>query len=226
MPRRRALLWTGWTACFALGGLCLVVFLLGHVRDTHPEQAEIVLDLGRADGPRTTAFRPWGSGTYVVHLTTLDTRSVPGRFTPRDSAPRYAGSLDVRLRDPSGTVRLEESYSAEELDHARPDNVEWTRLAELDLEGGPLSAWELEARVVTGDERFAAADGLRSEVLIRKDRPDPGMGGLINYVLLFPGLLFAGLAFVLALVLAREGASRIPVVLSGLLLLPVAIIWL
>lgn len=224
--RRRALLWAGWASSFVLGGFCLFAFFLGYLRDSHFEQAEILLDLGRASGTRSTDFRLWGAGTWVVHLTTLDTRSRPGGFTPHDSAPRFAGAIEVRVHDPSGAVRLEESYSAEDLDHALPYNVEWTRLAELELEGGPLHAWSLEARVVAGDERFAAAEGLRSEVLIRKGRPDPGMGGLINYVLLFPGLVFTGLAFVLGLFLAREGASRIPVLLPTAILVPVAIIWL
>lgn len=226
MPRRRALLWAGWASCFGLGGLCLVVFLLGHLRDSHFEQAEILIDLGHPSAPQGTGFRVWEGGTWVLHLTTVNTRSMPGTFTPRDSMPRFGGSLEVRVRDPSGALRFERRYPPEELDHARPVNMEWTRLAELELGGGPLRAWELETRVVAGDERLGAAEGLRSEVLIRKDRPDPGMGGLINYVLLFPGLLFAGLAFVLALALARDGVSRIPVALTALLLVPVAIIWI
>lgn len=95
----------------------------------------------------------------------------------------------------------------------------WTRVDELRLAGGPLGRWRLAARVRDPDPRFAESTSLRSRVLLRPRRPDPGMGGLINYAMIVPATLLFLLSLGLALAIARRSGRRAPTWISGLLLL-------
>lgn len=53
-----------------------------------------------------------------------------------------------------------------------------------------------------------------------RDRQDPGMGGLLTYVLIIPAIMFLLLAVVLSFVLARRGRTA-PLVVSVIITLGV-----
>lgn len=73
------------------------------------------------------------------------------------------------------------------------------------LDDWPWRSWELKARVLQPDARFRTA---RSEIRLWKDRYDPGMGGLVNYVMIIPAAVLLLLALGLAALLARRGRPR------------------
>jgi hypothetical protein len=58
---------------------------------------------------------------------------------------------------------------------------------------------------------------VRSTVSLRRVRQEPGMGGMVNYVMIVPALGFAMLSLLPALALVNRGDSRIPLWISGVL---------
>lgn len=100
----------------------------------------------------------------------------------------YDGTLNARVVDPSGRIVFEERYAAGAIDHERPDNMAWTEFASLEPSPTLWRRWTLAVRVPEGDPRFA---GVRSDLRLRRVRPDPGIGGLINYVMIIPAVGFA-----------------------------------
>lgn len=234
--RARGLLFALWAVCLLAGLASAWVFVAGLLRDTHFEEAAIAMDLGEAGAWRGVDFRVWGGGPYVVWLTTLrpDRTSAPapsGAREPEAAGPgagrpaRFRGRIEVRILDPDGDARLERRYEGNRLEHATSGGMTWTRLEDLRLDGLPVRPWRLEARTLKGDPEFGARSELRSRLLLRKDRPDVGMGGLINYVMIIPAALFLLLSLVLALGLARRGGSRAPAWISGILLVALVSLW-
>ncbi len=83
----------------------------------------------------------------------------------------------------------------------------------LELDSSLRSRWTLKARVLDADPKFSTAF---TDIKLWKVRPDPGMGGLINYVMIIPAGIFMLVAFVASLVLAKQGArSALMVTLIG-----------
>lgn len=213
--RGRGLMFGLWLICLLGGVSCGGVFVAGLLRDTHFGQVELGLDLG-ADGPwRGVDFRVWSGGPHVLWLTTW--RDEPPEPT-RDSAASFAGRIDVRVLDPDRRPRLEQAYESRRLGHGTGGGMAWTRLGEIRLEGPPFRPWRLEARVAEGDLALEADPEQRSHLLLRKDRPDVGMGGLINYVMVIPAVFLLLLSLGFALGLLRRGGSGGPAWISGVLL--------
>jgi hypothetical protein len=65
----------------------------------------------------------------------------------------------------------------------------------------------LSARVIEADPRFA---GVRTNVHLRRRQYDPGMGGMMNYVMLVPGILFLVIALGLGANMSGRGWGRGP----------------
>lgn len=75
-------------------------------------------------------------------------------------------------------------------------------LASLELRGRPWQTWKLEARTVRPDAAFA---GVHSYLTLRRVRDDPGMGGLMNYIMPIPGFLFLLISLLPANALSKRG---------------------
>lgn len=219
-PGRR-LLFGGWLASALIGLACGSIFVAGLLRDTHFGQAELPLNLGASSGWQRTEFRVWGGGEYVLWLTTLrqgapfGTADTLSRTEAQDRG--FEGVLVVRILEPGGQKRLERRYGGEGFGGPTSGELTWVRLDSPRLDGLPFRTWRLEARVAEGDAALAAGPGVRSRLLLRKDRPDPGMGGLINYAMIFPAAAFLLLSLGLAIAIARRGGSRTPIWISGVL---------
>ena len=217
--RSSVLLLLTWLLCL-LGGLALAgIFAAGILRDTHFGQAELPVDLGADGAWQSTDFRVWDDGPHVLWLTSLGPQPPfdPSRPASDVMDPvRFDGRLRLRIIEPDGDVRLERSYDGGSPAHEVGEGNTWTRLAELDLRDNPVRAWRLEVRVERGDAEFDTPD-VTSRVLLRPDRPPAGMGGLINYVMIFPAAVLLLLSLVLGLLIAARGGSRAPAWISGVL---------
>lgn len=209
---RQPVLTFGWLAALFLGLCALLIFLQGLQRDQHFGGPEIVLDLSRPSEWQRQSFRVWGDSQYTLYLTTVN-------HEPPFNVP-FEGMIEVQVLDPQGRPLIENVMDGR-LHHLRPDNMHWSNLAEMRLNTSPLRRWQLMARVIEGDPRFA---GTHSTVLLRKAQAEPGMGGLVNYTMLFPALGLLLLAELLALALGWTGESwgpllfTTPLVLGGLAL--------
>lgn len=214
VPRRATGLYAAWALAALLGAACAGVFVAGLLRDTHFGEASVPLDLGAVSGERSAEFRVWRDGPYDLFLTTLHHGRVPW------DSPAFSGALGVRVIRPDGGIERELALDGEELDHRLPaGGMTWTRIDELRLPGGPLGRWRLEGRVAAPDPRFAGSDLLRSRLLLRPRRSDPGMGGLLNYAMIVPATLLLLLSLALALAVAHRTGRRGTVWVSALLLL-------
>lgn len=208
----RPVLWAVWLA-FVLSGLaCAAIFMQGVLRDTRAGEPEVGVSLARDHGWLGDDFRVWRPGSYRLHLSSVNHDPPFGT--------EFGGAVEVQIVGPEGQG-FRRSYRAEELRHVRPQNMHWTALDSLALPGNPLQRWRLEARVTEPDTAFGH---VTSTVSLRRIRQDPGMGGLINYVMPIPAVLFLAASVLPAAGLRRRGGSRLPLQLSAALLLLVAVL--
>lgn len=191
----RIALWTLWILAVGLGLAAMAVFAQGLIRDRHVGDPELALSLNRATSWTGDSFRVWGEKPYRLHLSSVNHE--PPFGTP------YRGSFEVRLVSPSGERVFERRYDGGAIGHLRPDNNHWSDLASFDLSGRPWRSWRLEARVVEPDQAF---EGVHTNLILRRVRYDPGMGGMINYVMPIPGFFFLLLSLLPAAALSRRGA--------------------
>ncbi|MGQ0538005.1 MAG: hypothetical protein ACT4R6_03585, partial [Gemmatimonadaceae bacterium] len=123
--------------------------------------------------------------------------------------------VEIAVLDPAGRSVFQRRYPPGTTGLTLPINYGDSQLAEVPLNAAPLRLWTLQARVMAPDERFRTA---RTSVQFWKQRYDPGMGGMMNYVMIVPAVLFLALAMIAAVALARHG-RRLPVIVTGLVLL-------
>lgn len=213
-------LFASWCACLALGLVSAGVFGAGVARDTHFGQAALALELGETGPWRGIDFRVWDSGDYVLWLAILR-RQPP--FDPSDPAaggeppaPRFDGSLEARVLTPDGDVHAGWVYRGHAPEHPTTGGMIWTRLADVRLRDLPLRPWRLEARTVEAAPAFSDDPELSTRLLLRPRRPEVGMGGLINYVMIVPAGLFLCLAMALGLILTRLTGRQGPAWVSGI----------
>lgn len=164
---------------------------------------ELVIPLSATSAWTGESFRVWGDRPYRLHLASVN-------HTP-PFGNRFRGAFEVRLLDPSGTLAFHRIYEGNTLVHGRPDNMEWSELASLELRGSPWRAWMLEARTIRADTAFHA---VHSTLTLRRVRDDPGMGGLINYVMPIPGFILMMVSLLPAAWLGRRG-TRAPLRISA-----------
>lgn len=193
-----------WLALFAVGLLCLGGFAYGLIRDHHIGDPEIALDLSRSAPAHAQTFRVWGTKPYALYLSTR-THRPPFGDTLR-------AALEVSIRAPGGRTEYRRTFTGQQLGQVRVPNGDRTLLARLKLHGNPLRRWTVSARVLQPDPRFARVD---ARVLLRRVRHDPGMGGLVNYALIFPGVVLLLASTLAGHALAMRGVSDLPFFLSG-----------
>ena len=201
----------------ALGTACGAVFTAGLLRDGSFGEARLPLDLGR-EAPRERArLRVWKPGPHRLALTTVN-------HDPEPVGRRFGGRVEAQIRGPKGRLLLSGGWD-ESVGHRMPDNFEWTLLREVRIDGGPLDRVTLEARVTEADPAFGSTNRRFSELVLRPVRTDVGMGGLINYVMLFPAALFLLLGLGAGLWLAGRGGTRVPALVNAAALAALATAW-
>jgi hypothetical protein len=201
---RHKLAWGAWLITSALGLFCAGIFAAGVLRDTRAGEPSLRIDLSAPGGWSSTPFRVWGKGDYLLFLSIVnhDRGSV---------GARYAGEIEALVEAPGGKVVLQRIYAGDAAAPALPLNYGDRRLGAATLDHWPLRQWMLRARVLKGDPSFGTA---RSQIKFWKDRPELGMGGMMNYVMILPAGIFLLLALAIALWLAGK-KSVVPVWLTA-----------
>ncbi|MEX2273928.1 MAG: hypothetical protein WD690_20860 [Vicinamibacterales bacterium] len=201
--RPSGLLLAGWIVTLALGVASGVVVVRGTWRDTRAGEPTIPLSLGQASEYQTRSFRVWSDGQYSLFVSTVN-------FDRSRVGSKFSGEMQVVVRRPDGTTLLDQRFGPDTMDHVMPYNYGDTQLRKIPIGAARIRPWTVAVRVMQADPQFA---GVASEVKLWRDRVDPGMGGLVTYVLIIPALMLLLLAVVLAFALARRG-RRAPLVMS------------
>jgi hypothetical protein len=193
----RNLLYLLWLATLAVGVFCITLFLKGLMRDNRTGQPDIAVDLSSAASAASHDFRVWSAGEYDLMLSSVN-------HMPPFNIP-FSGKLELTVSGADGSVlsqRIVDSSSA----HMRPDNMSWTVLDSVRLERSLGRKSRLTARVLQPDPQFA---GVTTSAHLRRRQYDPGMGGLVNYVMLFPGIVLLAVSFATALsIFHRDGGTK------------------
>jgi hypothetical protein len=197
------LLLGAWVVSFALGLVCLAVLAQGVIRDRRLGEPVLPIDLSRTSGWTSTPFRVWGEGSYRLFLSSVN-------FDSTHVGVPLGADFEVIVVDPAGRPVVARVFRAGSTDHVLPYNYGDSRLAELRLKDWPLRPWRLKARVLAPDPRFRTA---QSAIKFWKERHDPGMGGLMNYVMIVPAEIFLGVALILSIPLASR-ANPAPLIIT------------
>lgn len=194
----------GWALVFILGVAIATPVAFGIRRDTRAGEVTIPVSLGQA-AAHTQSFRAWTAGSYNLFISTVN-------FDQARVGSTFSGEVRVVMRRPGGDTLLDRRFGPGTFTHAMPYNYGDTKLATISLDAARLRPWIVSAEVTRADPSFA---GVRSEIKLWRERTDPGMGGMITYVLIFPAIVCLLLAVVLAIVLFRRGRT-VPLVMSVL----------
>lgn len=212
---KRKLLWATWFVSFAVALGSMAIFAQGILRDSRAGEPVVHIDLSSAADWVAVPFRVWGAGTYSFFISSVNHDS---RFV---GVP-LAGDFEVAIMDPDGKVFFQQVYPAGSTDHVLPSNYGDSKLNTFELDDWPFRRWILKARVLKPDPRFKTAN---TEVKLWKNRYDPGMGGLVNYVMIIPAGVFLVLALITSLALAAKGskAPLLATLICGVILLAIFI---
>ena len=203
IPGGKLLLWLAWSSTLGLSLLCSVIVLQGLLRDRRIGEPVLALDVSERSDWRATRFRLWGEGTYRLFIATVN-------WDPTHVGVPLAATLEVAILTPNGSAAFQQKYTPAATGLILPINYSDAQLAQLPLSDWPLRRWTLQARVLTPDPRFKTAT---TSIKLYKQRYDPGMGGMMNYVMIFPAGVFLIVAFLIALSLAKRG-PRAPLVIT------------
>jgi hypothetical protein len=201
----RTFLYGLWLVSLLVGLFCMGLFIQGLVRDQRTGQPDVALDLSGTPSIYSTSFTVWRPGQYDLALSSVN-------HTPPFGAP-FRGTLEVALTDAGGREILTRTVDSTS-GHARPGNMSWTPLDSIRLERSMTGKSTLSARLIEPDPRFA---GVRTRLHLRLRQDDPGMGGLVNYVALAPGILFTVIALATSISISQRGWGAGPFRLTAVL---------
>lgn len=182
----------------------ITMFGQGILRDRRIGEPVLRIDLSSTSDWVSTRFRIWGRGTHSLFVSSVN-------HDPRFIGADLAAAFEISITNSSGMRFFHRLYAPGSTGHVLPSNYGDRKLGSFELDDLPLRNWTLAARVVEPDPRFKTA---RTEIKFWKERYDPGMGGLMNYVMAIPALLFLVLSFLASLALASRG-FRTPVVVTA-----------
>lgn len=188
-------LWIAWPFTIVLMLIFTAIFVQGVLRDRRIGEPALGIDLSSTSDWVSAPFRVWGPGTYSLFISSVN-------HDPKFVGAVLAGDFEVSISDPDGVRFFHQVYAAGSTDHLLPSNYADSKLASLKLDDWPWRSWMLTVRVLKPDPRFNTA---QTQIKFWKDRYDPGMGGLMNYVMIIPAFVFLVLSFLLSLALAAKG---------------------
>lgn len=191
---RRPVLFGIWIVSFllALGASAIVV--AGVRRDTRAGQPVLEIDLARSSDWATVPFRLSGAARHTLLLSTVS-------FDSTNLGVSLEGAFEVAVVNGRGDTVFRRMYPPGASGHVLPYNYGDTPLATLALSDLPVRAWTLAARVTAPDARFAPAT---SELKLWKEQADPGLGGVVNYLMAIPAGIFLVVGLGAAVPLAAQ----------------------
>ena len=151
----------------------------------------IPLQLAQETNWSEAKLRTVEGGPFRVWLSTVG-------FDEKNKGRPFAGRVDIIVHDPAGREHFAGGVGGEGAILFKTVNSGWAEVGELKIPAAWFKPWVLRARVTAGDENF---HGLDASVILRKVRPEIGMGGLIFYVLVFPAVALVLLSIFLAIAL-------------------------
>ena len=172
----RPVLSTIWLVALLVGMFCTGLFLQGVIRDERIGDPDVSLDLSR-HSRGSSEFRPWRGEWYDLAVSSVN-------HAPPFGVP-FRGKVEIRLVDATGRevfARTLDSVGA----HTRASNMSWTQVDSIRIARSFFRRMTLSARVVEPDSSFAS---VATRVHLRTRQYDPGMGGMMNYVMLAPAIL-------------------------------------
>jgi hypothetical protein len=167
------------------------------IRDKRLGDPDVSLDLSRASSG-SRLFLPWRGGWHDLAVSSVN-------HTP-PFGPVFQGRVEITLDDGSEDDVIEWSFDGSNA-HARPSNMTWTLLDSVRVDRSFINRSTLSARVIESDSSFA---GVRTNVHLRRRQYDPGMGGMVNYIMLAPGILFLVIALGIGANVSGRGWGRGP----------------
>jgi hypothetical protein len=174
-PKRSVALLVVWI-CSTVLGFPVAFNSLSHIRaDGGHWDAVVPLNLAQATDWADARLRTFRGGHFRVWLSTVG-------FDETNKGQFFTGRVDIVVRDPSGVEKFVGSVGANGVNLAKTVNSGWAQVGDLDIPAAWFRPWILRARVAAADENF---NGMTAQVILRKVRPELGMGGMIFYVLVF-----------------------------------------
>lgn len=207
--KRPTFLLVAWTFSFVLALVCIGIFAQGVIRDHRVGQPVIEVDFSEPSGWKEERFRVWGEDSYKLFISSVN-------HDPEFVGRHLVADFQVRIDGAQGNTVFAREYYGEYLMHKVPNGYGDTALAEINISGWPWQQGVLAVRVTEPDPAFRTT---RSELKLWKVQRDVGMGGLINYAMLLPGILLLLLAFAFAVPLARRGHKWPLIVTASVLIL-------
>lgn len=205
-----------WGIFLLLGLVSLGIVMKGFLRDSRAGDPAVEIDLARPSDWAGDSFRVWGASSYRLVLSNV-------YFGEGPLGAVFEGEVEMRVIAPGGEEVLRARLAAGERSIVLAENYESVEWGEIALDDWPFRSGRLEVRVVRPDLRFA---GGAAKVELVKRRYDPGMGGMLNYVFIFPAMVFILLALVTAVVIAARGGGMIPLAISSVAAAGMASFWI
>lgn len=180
--------WLVWSVLWLAGVVVAGVSAMHILADSHRWDARVSLPVRGGAAQASAPFRTLSGGAVNVFATSF----VHGNAA---RAP-FQGAIAIAIVDGNGTRVREFALGRGGVAHEQSTGSSWTTLGQVTAPRLWLEPWRLEARVVAADAAFPAT---HIEVMLRKERRDLGMGGMMYYVTIFIGLFLMGVATLLAI---------------------------
>jgi hypothetical protein len=194
--------WAFWITLWAAGVFLTAISAL-HIRaDSHRWDARVSLPVRQSGATASAAFRSLSGGPVNLFATSL----AHGTTTP---VP-FRGAIHIRVVGTDGSPLRETVLGREGVPHVQAMDSSWTSIGEVAAPRLWLASWRLEAQVHAADPAFPAG---QIDLILRKERRDLGMGGMVFYVTIFIGIFLVVMAAVLAAVW-RKILGPAPLVLA------------
>lgn len=194
--------WTAWALLWLAGVWLASVSVLHILGDRHTWDARVSLPVRAADTQAVAPFRTLGGSVNVMATSLVHGNT--GR------AP-FRGTIAIRVLQGNGTPVHAWTLGRGGVAHEQSTDSSWTTLGQVNAPALVFQPWRLEAHVQAGDAAFPAT---HIDVMLRKERRDLGMGGMVYYVTIFAGLFLLLIALLFA-IRWRAMLGRVPWIVSA-----------
>lgn len=192
-----------WLAVWAAGTWLTGVSAMRILADSHRWDARLPISTrAKSSAPSTATFRTLSGGTVNV----LATSYVSGNVGRKP----FQGAIAISIRDGDDAIVREYVLGRGGIAHEQTGDSSWSTLGQITAPRLWLNPWRFEARSLEPDASFPAG---QIEVMLRKQREELGMGGMVYYVTIFIGAFLLLVATAIAAAW-RSAFTAVPLVVS------------